>query len=491
MARPKFVQTKLTSLKIGISATEASEIVLRELVDVYGNDVSISDYGNIIYFTFNPGGENEEVIACTGFTRNSDGSVTLNTGIQRGRAVVAPYGAGGTARPHAGGTIVAIADTPHLFEAILDYIDEVAIAGGANATESSVGFMELSTEAEIDADEDAGTAGPLAITPAKLALSKYGLRLPSTQGKVFLNAVTGMLFPFSGTSTPAGFLMADGTAYNISDYPDLAAVCLARYGYGSGNDFTADNTTNVFTKVSHGMSNGQAVLVNNVGGALPSGLAVNTLYYVINATTNTFQLSTSVGGSAVDITTNGTGTQYTYTTFKLPNLCGSVPIGSGQKIKTFNFVDANVNTSTEVITVDSNLYLYTGQSVVLSNSGGTLPGGLSAGTYYVIRVTSTTIKLATSVENANNGTAVNITSAAGGGTHTLTITMTSRSVGQEGGTEYTAEVPSHSHLSVSQGSTDSGYSSSGTSKQPYTSPTGGNEPNNMPPFVVVNWLIKT
>jgi hypothetical protein len=59
-------------------------------------------------------------------------------------------------------------------------------------------------------------------------------------------------------------------------------------------------------------------------------------------------------------------------------------------------------------------------SKVFLKSSGTLPGGLSSLTgYYVIRLSSTTCKLATSYANAQAGTAINITDA-GSGTHTMT-----------------------------------------------------------------------
>lgn len=184
------------------------------------------------------------------------------------------------------------------------------------------------------------------------------------------------------------------------------------------------------------------------------------------------------------------------TTFNVPNFKGATPIGTGQRVKTFSFVDANVNTGTDVITVSSNQYLYHGTPVVLSNSGGTLPGGLSATTYYVIRVSATTIKLASSVQNANEGTAVNITSAAGGGTHTLTLTMTTRAVGDEGGKETDTTVGAHTH--THNAATTSG-SSGGTSSSNYNASAtinaaGESDPSlttNMPPFVSVRFIIKT
>jgi len=82
------------------------------------------------------------------------------------------------------------------------------------------------------------------------------------------------------------------------------------------------------------------------------------------------------------------------------------------------FADADVNTTTDRITITSHGY-YTGRKVAATSSG-TLPGGLSATNYYVIKVDANTIKLASSMANAVAGTAVDITSAAGGGTHTLT-----------------------------------------------------------------------
>jgi hypothetical protein len=73
--------------------------------------------------------------------------------------------------------------------------------------------------------------------------------------------------------------------------------------------FTAANATNVFTATAHGMANGDKVRVSNAGGALPAGLSAGTDYFVIAAAANTFQLAAAPGGAAVDITTDGTGTQ--------------------------------------------------------------------------------------------------------------------------------------------------------------------------------------
>jgi hypothetical protein len=85
---------------------------------------------------------------------------------------------------------------------------------------------------------------------------------------------------------------------------------------------------------------------------------------------------------------------------------------------TKTFLDANVNTTDNTITISAHGY-YTGLRVAATTTG-TLPGGLSATNYWVIRIDANTIKLASSAANALAGTVVDITSAAGGGTHTLT-----------------------------------------------------------------------
>lgn len=193
---------------------------------------------------------------------------------------------------------------------------------------------------------------------------------------------------------------------------------------------------------------------------------------------------------AVTSTTYGVGNGTT--TFNLPDLRSSFPLGFGQKTKAFTFVDAAVNTGTDVITVDSNQYLYTGQAVALTTSG-VLPAGLSATTYYVIYVSDTTIKLANSRANADDGTAVDITAASGGGTHTLTLTLTNRALGADGGEEshtiQTEELPSNVNIASSNNTANS---AAGFSPLNVNTPLGSDTPhNNMPPFVTVNYIIKT
>ena len=71
--------------------------------------------------------------------------------------------------------------------------------------------------------------------------------------------------------------------------------------------FTAVASTDIITLASHGLSNGNVIVLTTTT-TLPAGLSLATTYFVISATTNTFQLAATLGGAAIDITDTGTGT---------------------------------------------------------------------------------------------------------------------------------------------------------------------------------------
>lgn len=83
-----------------------------------------------------------------------------------------------------------------------------------------------------------------------------------------------------------------------------------RFIAGMADTFTAVAATDVLTASGRAFTNGDCVQVLNSGGGLPAGLSAQTNYYVVNVSGSTFKLSASSGGSAIDITSAGTGTQY-------------------------------------------------------------------------------------------------------------------------------------------------------------------------------------
>jgi len=76
--------------------------------------------------------------------------------------------------------------------------------------------------------------------------------------------------------------------------------------YAESDAVTFQDAGDTVTLNSHGLSNGTAISFTSITST--TGISINTLYYVVNAATNTFQVATSVGGSALALTTNGSGT---------------------------------------------------------------------------------------------------------------------------------------------------------------------------------------
>jgi uncharacterized phiE125 gp8 family phage protein len=75
--------------------------------------------------------------------------------------------------------------------------------------------------------------------------------------------------------------------------------------------FTASDTTDVLTTSGRNYATGEKVrLAVSEGGALPGGLSLDTDYYVVGASSNTLQLAATSGGSAIDLTSSGSGTLY-------------------------------------------------------------------------------------------------------------------------------------------------------------------------------------
>ena len=79
-----------------------------------------------------------------------------------------------------------------------------------------------------------------------------------------------------------------------------------------------------------------------------------------------------------------------------------------------------VSIANDTLTFNNHRFV-TGQKVTYNDGGGTAIGGLADGSYFIIKEDQNTIKLASSASNAASGTAINLTSGAAGGSHTLKI----------------------------------------------------------------------
>ena len=122
-----------------------------------------------------------------------------------------------------------------------------------------------------------------------------------------------------------------------------------------------------------------------LSGDLPAELNTTTLYYVVNPTEYTFQVSLTNGGAAIDFSSNASA----YFTHNVYNrACG---MGTTTYSCSFQGTTNTVYDS-DLFRIKENTAMYL---------GGTLPAELNSSTlYYAQNVTSTTFQLATSVDGA-------------------------------------------------------------------------------------------
>ena len=119
---------------------------------------------------------------------------------------------------------------------------------------------------------------------------------------------------FANDSEADEIVAEDGSYLITEDGSRIATTSYDKYvSYYSAEFATSDvNTSNeTFTESSHEYQTGDAVQVSTTD-TIPGGLAVLTTYYVINASSSTIKLATTLtlakAGTAINITSTGAGT---------------------------------------------------------------------------------------------------------------------------------------------------------------------------------------
>lgn len=93
---------------------------------------------------------------------------------------------------------------------------------------------------------------------------------------------------------------------------DLLGDVIAQYKTATVTfDETGGAAEDICLWTSHGLTEGQTVYFQTTG-SLPTGLSVDTLYYVKNPDTNYFQLSSTRNGDVIEITGDGSATTTAY-----------------------------------------------------------------------------------------------------------------------------------------------------------------------------------
>lgn len=151
------------------------------------------------------------------------------------------------------------------------------------------------------AENRAGTAFVREVKNSSLATRVIPFTYSTTQTMVLEFGVGYIRFHTQGATLLAGSPAAYSTTKTIT---------------------AVDTATETVTSNAHGYANGDPIQIASTG-TIPAGLLALTTYYVVGATTNTYQFALTTGGAAINITSVGSGTITTNRVYVVGDLVSS------------------------------------------------------------------------------------------------------------------------------------------------------------------------
>lgn len=199
--------------------------------------------------------------------------------------------------------------------------------------------------------------------------------------------------------------------------------------HGANVAVTFTAATDIVTLPAHGLPVGTPVVFNSI--TTTTGIDPGTIYYVTNGAsnpaTNTFMLATTralamQGVTTVDLLTgDGTGTMTVLADVDFQIITaddadltlGITVIGSSGPIQYPAARTCTFNATTNVCTLAT--HSWPNGTPVRFSGAGTQPAEITAGvTYFVTNAAAGTFQMATTLENARNGVAIDLTTAGSG-----------------------------------------------------------------------------
>lgn len=222
--------------------------------------------------------------------------------------------------------------------------------------------------------------GPGTLFPAAVGLNQkatYFLQDPAAIGVGQLNIASvgaivdipnNKIYVHNGNSTTHQYYVYNtNTSLNV---PNTAGVVITA-------------ATDLLTHTAHGFLNNDPVFLSSLTGG--TGLTNNTVYFVRNITANDYQLSTTTGGAAINITVDGTcsiarafgttGDAFLHKTGNLPVLSGTL---NGSSSESYAVPAHTVNAGQPCVFFVTNSSLYLGRLSELTSGAVTWANLVSA-----------------------------------------------------------------------------------------------------------------
>jgi microcystin-dependent protein len=220
----------------------------------------------------------------------------------------------------------------------------VSISAGAGTGEGSTPTLAIGQSVDTTATPSfssitstvATGTSPLTVASTTLVSNLNADLLDGQHASFYMPS--GSIQQYAGLSAPTGWLFCDGSSISRTTYADLfSAVTLSK-----GTVTMTIATPCVVTLSSHGLVAGDAVYLTTTG-ALATGLTADNTYYIQNPATNTFNLNTSQANAIANSATGRVATSgsqsgthtlvrapwagITASNFTIPDLRGRIGVG--------------------------------------------------------------------------------------------------------------------------------------------------------------------
>ncbi len=350
----KYAQCPIFYLAGSGALIGATSIVVTSFTDIYGNVLTMADFGSKGYGTHEPDTTNAEGIIFTGVTANANGTYTL-TGVSTILAKSPYTETSGLIRNHAGGTKFVITDNVAFWNTFGNKLNDETLTGrwGTGVAPSSGNDLVNKTYADGLAIAGAPDASTLTKGISKLSTAPVSSTNPIVVGDNDTRVPTAsQAAALAGTGTPSG-----------------------------ANKFVTEDTDALKELLSNKSTNG--TMASNSDTLYPSQKATKTYVdaHVISEHADTFS----------------TGSQTTTVNVDTVITCGFAP-RMIQISFTLNGVTSSAGkVTTGIITASSTGAIVTGliaqQDGVLStaNNFGSPTAGSAAGNYAIVVLSITAV----------------------------------------------------------------------------------------------------
>ena len=206
----------------------ATSITLTNLTDIYGNILTMADFGDTGYITLEPDTNNEEAATFTGIVANANLTYTL-TGVKTALAKSPYTETSGLVRQHSGGTKVVVTDSVAFWNTFGNKANDETLTGRWGTAVVPSAGNDLANKTYVDGVAIAGSPDASTITKG---ISKMSVAPASATNPI----AVGDNDPRLVTSGQSPIQTNDGNPYfgtsltNYADIVNTSASSLAELG---------------------------------------------------------------------------------------------------------------------------------------------------------------------------------------------------------------------------------------------------------------------